>query len=45
MEIKDIIEFLESLREFRINDELPLGTIDYYRIDDMIKYLKLKNKK
>ena len=42
MEIKDIIGFLEGLKEFRIDDELPFGTMDYYNIDEMIKYLKSK---
>jgi hypothetical protein len=48
MEIKDIIVFLEGLKDLRIDNgklnyeegELPFGTVDYYHIDDMIEYLK-----
>ncbi len=42
MENKDIISFLEDLKEFRVNEELPFGTIDYHNIDDMIKFMKDK---
>jgi len=38
----DVIDFLEGLKDFRVTNDLPFNTADYYYIDDMIEYLKTK---
>lgn len=37
--IEDVIELLESVKGFRVNDELPFGTVDYMQIDSAIEFL------
>jgi hypothetical protein len=40
MNIERIIALLESIKAFRVNDELPFNTVDYMTIDEAIEYLK-----
>lgn len=40
---KDVIDFVKAVRELRNTDEsLPFGTLDYYRMDDILKFLEKK---
>lgn len=40
-----VIDFLKGLEDFKVNNELPFGTCDYYYISAMIEFLKdLKEK-
>ena len=39
-----VLDFLEGLKELRINDELPFGTCDYHEIDRLIEEIKNKDK-
>jgi hypothetical protein len=34
--LEDVIDFLDGLKDFTINEEHPFGTCDYMAIDDMI---------
>lgn len=38
--LEDVVSFLEGLKEFRVNEELPFGTCDYQAIDDMVFKIK-----
>ena len=38
--LEDVIYFLNNLKDFTVNDELPFGTCDYMSIDDMISKIK-----
>ena len=45
-EVKRVIDLIESIKEFRINNNLPFGTCDYYEMDTCIEILKkLESKK
>jgi hypothetical protein len=37
--IEDVIELLEAVKKFRVNDELPFNTVDYMQIDSAIEFL------
>jgi hypothetical protein len=39
MDIEGVIKLLKSIKEFRVNDELPFNSIDYLTIDDAIEFL------
>ncbi len=39
-----VLDFLEGLKELRINDKLPFGTCDYHEIDRLIEEIKNKDK-
>ena len=41
----DIIDFIQAVYEFRINDELPFHTVDYYHMERLLEYMRGKNGK
>lgn len=43
--IEDVIELLEAVKGFRVNDELPFGTVDYMQIDSAIEFLRRLTKR
>ena len=41
----NIIEFIQAVYEFRVNDELPFHTVDYYHMERLLEYMRGKNAK
>lgn len=39
MDFEGVIALLQSIKGFRVNDELPFNTVDYLTIDDAIEFL------
>ena len=38
--MNDVINFIDSIKDFRVKGKLPFGTVDYLHMDDLIEYLK-----